>query len=141
MLRVPQFDLIWFDLIKYLISNQIQIQKFQIKSNSNWQNIWFDSKIFNKNYKYIWFDLIWFDQIKFKSRAYLIQSNSNISNIRFDLTLKNSIYSCLCELSNQLYSDYNTCLSLEQILCKISIWSTIWIKYSIPINHILIIQI
>jgi hypothetical protein len=50
-------------------------------------------------------------------------------------------YSCLCGLPDQLHSTSNTCPPIGQALRKVSVWSTMWIKYSTPINHILTIQI
>ena len=50
-------------------------------------------------------------------------------------------YHCPCGFPDQLHTDNNTCPPLGQASRKISIWSTMWIKYSTPINHILTIQI
>ena len=50
-------------------------------------------------------------------------------------------YSCPCGLADQLHPDSNTCPPLGQASLKYNIWSTMWIKYHTPINHILTIQI
>ena len=50
-------------------------------------------------------------------------------------------YSCLCGLPDQLHSRTNTCSPISQAICKINIWSVLWIKYNMSSNYILNIQI
>ena len=67
----------------------------------------------------------------------LPQSSTHSSNKR---NKTNYTYNCPCGFADQLHSESNTCPPLGQATLKLNTWSTLWIKYNIPINHILTIQ-
>ena len=65
--------------------------------------------------------------------------SSSLRNHRRNRTI--SPISCPCGFANHLHSESNTCPPLGQASLKMNIWSPMWIKHSISINHILSIQI